>query len=85
MPHHKACAKHDRASVRRKERNRAAQSVLRAALRKVRTAKGKDDASGALKSAFSVIDKSVKAGLLHRNNAANKKSRLSKLVQKLAV
>jgi small subunit ribosomal protein S20 len=84
MPHHSACAKHDRATVRRNKRNRAAKSVLSTAIRKVRSATTKTEAAGALKSAYSVIDKNVKSGILHRNNAANKKSRLSKLVQKLA-
>ncbi len=84
MPHHRACAKHERATARRNKRNRAAKSTLGGAIRKVRAAKSKDDATGALKTAFSVIDKSVKSGIIHRNNAANKKSRLSRLVQKLA-
>ena len=34
-----------------------------------------------LNKAFSLIDKSVKKNVLHRNNGANKKSRINKLVK----
>ncbi len=36
-----------------------------------------------LNDAFSKIDKAVKRGTIHKNNAANKKSRLSSSVKKL--
>ena len=32
--------------------------------------------------AFSVIDKAVKKNILHKNNGANKKSRINKIVKK---
>ena len=35
--------------------------------------------------AFSLIDKSVKKNILHKNNGANKKSRINKLVKKFLV
>ena len=34
-----------------------------------------------LNKAFSLIDKAVKKNILHRNNGANKKSRINKLVK----
>ncbi len=83
MPHHKACAKHLRASIKRNERNRAARSSLRTAVKNVRSATDKNEAEAALKKAFSVIDKSAKTGLIHRNNAANHKSRLTHHVAKM--
>jgi small subunit ribosomal protein S20 len=36
-----------------------------------------------LREAFSKIDKAVKVGVLHRNNGANQKSRLSSAVRKV--
>jgi ribosomal protein S20 len=36
-----------------------------------------------LRAAFSKIDKAVKVGVLHRNNGANQKSRLSAAVRKV--
>jgi small subunit ribosomal protein S20 len=84
MAHHKACVKHERASVKRMARNRAAKSRLRTAIKHVRQAKDKTEAAAALQTAFSVIDKSAKGGIIHRNNAANKKAKLSRAVQKMA-
>lgn len=83
MPHHKACAKHLRASIKRNEHNRAARSRLRTAIKKVRGTTEKGEAEAALQQAFSVIDKSAKTGLIHRNNAANQKSRLTRHVAKM--
>ena len=34
-----------------------------------------------LNEAFSLIDKAVKKNILHKNNGANKKSRINKLVK----
>jgi len=84
MPTHKACAKHLRASARRNLRNRDALTELRTAIKRVRLAKNKTEAAAALRDACSCIDKCTKTGLLHRNNAANKKSRLSIFVNKLS-
>jgi small subunit ribosomal protein S20 len=36
-----------------------------------------------MRAAFSKIDKAVKVGVLHRNNGANQKSRLSAAVRKV--
>lgn len=84
MAKHKADIKHLRATERRTARNRAAVSALRTAIKRVRTATKKADAEKALANASSVIDKSAKAGLIHKNNASNKKSRLAKFVGALA-
>jgi small subunit ribosomal protein S20 len=84
MANHRACIKHIRATKRRTIRNRTAMSALRTALRKVRDATTKKEAGEALQSAYSVVDKCVKSGLIHRNNAANKKSRLTLAVNSLA-
>jgi len=65
-------------------RNRAAKSRLRTAIKRVRQAKDKTEATAALNGAFSVIDKTAKSGVIHKNNAANKKAKLSKAVQKMA-
>tara|TARA_Y100000589_G_scaffold255241_1_gene244208 strand:- start:1032 stop:1322 length:291 start_codon:yes stop_codon:yes gene_type:complete len=41
----------------------------------------KDLISTSLNAAFSQIDKAVKKNVLHKNNGANKKSKISKIVQ----
>lgn len=70
----------------RTERNRAAKSELRTWIRKVRTAVDSGDAEAAkaaLVTASTKIDKAVTKGILHANQAANKKSRLAKRVNAL--
>ena len=64
-------------------RNRMGRSRLRTVIRTVLDSKDEKSANEALNKAVSVIDKSVDTGLIHKNNAANKKSRLSSFVQKL--
>ena len=41
----------------------------------------KDMVQSSLNKAFSLIDKAVKKNVLHKNNGANKKSRINKIVK----
>ena len=45
----------------------------------------KDLVQLSVNEAFSLIDKAVKKNVLHKNNGANKKSRINKLVKNLLV
>jgi small subunit ribosomal protein S20 len=84
MPYHKSCLKAIRVADRHHERNTAGRSRLKNAMKSVLALSKKDGADAILCSAFSVIDKSAKAGLIHKKNALNKKSRLAKFVNALA-
>ncbi len=70
--------------IQRNARNKAARTRLRSAVKRVRQAGAKTEGSEALQQAFSIIDKSAKKGLIHRNNAANQKAKLSRAVAKLS-
>ena len=83
MQRHKSVEKRVRTSKKANLRNRANRSRMKTAIRGVLDAKDKESADGALKAAVSVLDKSVKIGLIHKNKAANQKSRLNKLVNKI--
>jgi len=83
MQRHKSVEKRARTSKKANVTNRANRSRVKTAVRGVVDAKDKDSADAALKKAVSVLDKSVKIGLIHKNKAANQKSRLSKLVNKI--
>jgi small subunit ribosomal protein S20 len=84
MPQHKSAEKQLRISKKANIRNRNGKSKLRTTVRSVLDSKDKKTAQEALKNAVSLLDKSVGSGLIHKNNAANKKSRLSAFVQKLS-
>lgn len=65
------------------DRNKAVRSELKTAVRSVReaAAKGDKDAAGkALASATKKIDKAVSKGVIHKNQAANRKSAIAKKV-----
>jgi small subunit ribosomal protein S20 len=83
MPQHKSAEKQIRISKKAQLRNRMGRSQLRTVVRNVIESKDKKSAQEALKKAVSLIDKSVGTGLIHKNNAANKKSRLSAHIGKL--
>ncbi len=70
----------------RTERNRAYKSELRTWIRKVRAAVDAGDAEAAkaaLVTASKKLDKAVSKGVIHANQAANKKSSLAKRVNSL--
>lgn len=67
-------------------RNKAVKSELKTHVRRVREAIAsgdKDAASAALVSATTKLDKAVSKGIIHANQAANRKSSLAKQVAAL--
>jgi small subunit ribosomal protein S20 len=63
------------------ERNKAVKSELRTWIRKFKMAADSGDAAAAadaLKVASTKLDKAVSKGVIHKNNAANKKSSMAK-------
>lgn len=83
MQRHKSVEKRARTNKKANSINRAGRSKISTAVKSVLKAKDKKSASEALSEAVSVLDKSVKTGLIHKNKAANKKSSLYKTVNKL--
>jgi small subunit ribosomal protein S20 len=83
MQQHKSVEKRVRTSKEANATNRANKSRVKTAIRHVVEAKDREGAQGALRTAVSVLDKSVKIGLIHKNKASNQKSRLNKLVNKI--
>lgn len=60
--------------------NRGQRSALRTALKRVRAAGTKQEATQAYAAAVRLLDRSARKGLIHKNNAARNKSRLAKYV-----
>jgi small subunit ribosomal protein S20 len=83
MAHHKSAIKRIKISEKQRERNRVYKSRLKTALKRVKDAKDKEAATAALTSAYSIIDKLVAKGILPKNTAANKKSRLTRYVHSM--
>lgn len=83
MTHSKQAAKRVRLNLAQRERNKAKRTAMRGAEKKVRQAAGEQAAAG-LPLAVKRIDKAAKAGVIHKNAAARRKSRLAKAANKLA-
>ena len=86
MANHPSALKRHRQSEKRRLRNRAIKSRLRNRVREVRTAVSSKDAEAAAKrlaGAARALDKAVTKGVLHRNNAARRISRLARSVSQL--
>lgn len=80
MANHKSAEKRIRSSERKRSNNRRVKSILKTReklLLKELNSKTKTDAKKNLNLIFSIIDKAKKSGVLHKNTANRKKSRLS--------
>ncbi len=84
MPKIKSAKKAMRQARARAVINKAQRSALRTALKRVRSATGAEDAAQAYHAAARLLDRAARKGIIHRNNAARHKSRLARLVKKLA-
>ena len=76
-----------RQNATRRARNKAEMSKIRTHIKKARlaVAGGKaDEANAMMPELFSVLDKGVKHGRLHKNTAARRKSRIAKKLNLLA-
>lgn len=82
MPITSSAKKAMRQAKIRTERRKPYKSLLKSSLKKIEilAKSDKDAAKKELSKVYSVIDKAAKKNILHKNNAARKKSRLSKLV-----
>lgn len=81
MPNIKSSVKDVKSTIIRTQRNAMAKSLLRTSIRKFEKSMQSTDieqARSALTNAARIIDKSVTKGILHKNAAARRKSRLTK-------
>jgi len=84
MANHKATKKDVRQSAKRRERNRYNGKTTRNAIRDLKTVNDKAAAGKELPEVISMIDRLAKKGVIHKNKAANLKSKLTKRVNSLA-
>lgn len=83
MPQHESSVKRIRQDEKKRLRNRIHRSKMRTAIKKVRSATDKETALKEYKQTVSILDSLAVRGIIHKNKAANLKSKLYKTVQKL--
>ena len=84
MANHRSALKKIRADKVKRLRNKYQLTTARTFEKKLRKTLTKVEAVELLKKVSSLFDKLAKRNTIHRNKAANHKSRLSKLVNNLA-
>jgi small subunit ribosomal protein S20 len=84
MANHKSAEKRIRANETRRLRNRYQHKTTRTVVKKLRSTTKKDEATELLKEVSAMIDKLAKKNIIHWKKAANQKSKLTKMVNKLA-
>ena len=87
MPNIKSAKKRVQVSALQNARNKANKSALKTAVKKFEAAVAsgnREQADSAYKVAVKTVDQGVKKGILHKNNAARKKSSMTLKLNKLA-
>ncbi len=83
MANHQSAKKRIRQSEKRRLANRYYAVTTRNAIRKLRKLENKDEASEMLPKVTSMLDKLAKKNIIHKNKAANIKSKLQKHINAL--
>jgi small subunit ribosomal protein S20 len=84
MANHKATKKDVRQASKRRDSNRYYGKTTRNAIRDLKDIKAQKEAGEKLPEVASMIDKLAKKGVIHKNKAANLKSKLARKVNTLA-
>ena len=86
MANHKSALKRIRSSERKRIRNRSYRSQTRTQIKKARLAidsENREDAVAATHEAIRLLDKAANKGIIHKRNAARRKSRLMRRLNQL--
>jgi small subunit ribosomal protein S20 len=84
MANHKSALKRIRSNNAKRLRNRYQHKTTRTYIKRLRASETKEQAQELLGNVISMIDKLAKKNIIHKNKAANNKSKLTKFVNSLA-
>lgn len=84
MANHKSAWKRIRSNDKKKIQNRYHGKTMRNAIKKFKAIEVKTEAVSQLPGMVSMIDKMAKRAIIHKNKAANLKSKLTRKVNSLA-
>ena len=84
MANHKDALKRVRQSEKRRLHNRYYAKNMRNEVRTFRALTDKSEAEAQLPKIYSIIDRVARRGIIHKNKAANLKSKMTKHTAKLA-
>ena len=84
MANHKSAKKRIRTNEKKRVRNKITSTRIKSTMKKVLDTEKLEDAEKNYKEAVALLDKSATRGRIHKNNAARKKSQLTKHVNSLS-
>ena len=83
MPQHKSAKKRMRTSARKRAYNRMNKSRMKTAIKDLQDTQDKAVAEEKYKKVTTILDRLATKGIIHKNTAANRKSKLAKFVRTL--
>jgi small subunit ribosomal protein S20 len=83
MAHHKSAIKRIQTNARDNQKNKTKLSGLKTQIKKIRAATTKQEGQQQYQVVTSMLDRLASKGMIHKNNAANQKSRLAAFINKL--
>ncbi len=83
MANHKSALKRIRSNEAKRVRNRYQHKTTRTFVKRLRETSDKTEAQELLKKVISMLDRLAKRNIIHKNKAANNKSKLTKVVNSL--
>ena len=83
MANHKSALKRVRSDETKRLRNRYQLKSTRSAIKNLKALTDKKEALEKIKNVFSMIDKLAKKNIIHKNKAANNKSKLASAINAL--
>ena len=84
MANHKSAIKRVRSNNAKRARNRYYHKTARTYMKRFHAAKDENEGKTMLPVLTAMLDKLAKKNIIHKNKAANQKSKLAKLVNKVA-
>ena len=75
---HKSAQKRARQTLKRTEKNKKYRVLIKGSVKKVLATTDKEAATAEFKKAVRTLDRAATKGIVHKNKAANEKSRLAK-------
>ena len=83
MPQHESAEKRMRQNEKRQKRNQSQKSRVRTKIKRLESMEEKEAAEELLNDVKGELDRLAAKGVIHKNKAANRKSRLEKHVNRL--
>ncbi|MCK5739263.1 30S ribosomal protein S20 [bacterium] len=83
MAHHKSAIKRIKTNEKSRQRNNHYKSLMKSTLKSVFSTTEKEAAEGKMSGAISLLDKLASKGIIHKNKAANQKSRVARHINSL--